>query len=79
MNQLFASLINNNSFPNSNVAVSPSSENPNENFDTFVKNQIHSLLPKILQVLKDNLQIIVGSQDGLYCMLFIRNTLKFLI
>lgn len=81
MNQLFASLINNNSFPVANQAAQPVQENinPNENFDTFVINQIHSLIPKILHVLKDNLQTIVGTQDGLYCLLFARNALTYLI
>jgi hypothetical protein len=50
-----------------------------DSLDDFIKTEIESLLCKILSVLKENLSTIILQKDGLYCMLFIRNALKYLI
>ena len=69
MNQMFATFINENSPEKMQV----------DSLDTFIKSEIESLLAKILSVLKDNLTTITLQRDGLYCMLFIRNAIKFLV
>jgi hypothetical protein len=69
MNQMFAGFINQNSIE----------KMQKDSLDNFIKTEIESLLCKILSVLKENLSTIILQKDGLYCMLFIRNALKYLI
>ena len=73
MNQMYAHLINNNSLQTHSEAKFEENSS-----DQFIFGQINHLLVKILQVYKENLSQIIGTQDGLYCMLFLRNCLRFL-
>jgi hypothetical protein len=68
MNQMFAKFTEENSPANVKV----------DSLDHFIEREIESLLGKILAVLKDNLATMIQQRDGLYCMLFIRNAIKYL-
>ena len=77
---MFASLIKNNSPQYQGTRDQEKAPNDqNEQLDELIKSQMYDLLQKILSVFKENLNQIIHSQDGLYCMLFIKNCFNYLV
>lgn len=44
-------------------------------FESFLESQLPKLLETMFSVLKENIESVFSSTDGLYCMLFIKNCL----
>ena len=45
-------------------------------FEDYLESQLPQLLETIFSVLRDNLESIFTTNEGLYCMLFIKNCLS---
>jgi len=77
MNQMFVKLIQKNVLPKSTKLEKgkPSTNN----FDKYLEGMMPNLLQKILAQFKSSLTHLTKSQDGLYCILFIKNAITTLI
>jgi len=79
MNKLFANLVRNNSVNyQGDPDVESTKDNQDGSLDLFIGEQIITLLQNIFEVIKENLNSVIQTEDGIYSLLFIKNCLKYL-
>lgn len=72
MNKIFANL------SNAGSELQSAKSEHNDSFEIYLESQLLCILQKILAVFKDNLNMVIQSKDGLYCLLFINNCIQVL-